>query len=146
MSKSKKSSKKRKASRKRRAGRKRKDEIGMKLITKDIANKLLPYSSMKEWKSVDEIIAHAHYWLGGFDWYLVAGSPVKVNDDGTWHFTKDEDDASDWLLHVKGFSHMCPKGEYGDMFLSELKQYSIGNYIKVEREIGWESRPIEECS
>ena len=125
--------------------RKRRKEIGMKLITKDIAKKLPPYTSIKKWESEDEVVAYAHYWLGGFDWYLVAGSPVKVNEDGTWHFTKDENEASDWLLYVKGFSNMCPKGEYGDMFLSELKQYSIGSFIKVEREIGWKSRPIKEC-
>ncbi len=117
----------------------------MKLITKEIVKTLPPYASIKEWKSEDEVIAHAHYWLAGFDWYLIAGSPVFVNDDGTWHFTKDEDDASDWLLYVKGFSSMCPKGEYGEMFLSDLKQYSIGSFIKVEREIGWKSRPIKEC-
>ena len=117
----------------------------MKLITKEIAKKLPPYSSIRKWKSEDEVVAHAHYWLGGFDWYLVAGSPIVINEDGTWHFTKDKDDASDWLLYVKGFSHMCPEGEYGDMFLSALKQSSIGDFIKVEREIGWKSRPIKKC-
>ena len=117
----------------------------MKLIIKEITKKLPPYNSIKKWKTEKEVIAHAHYWLGGFDWYLVAGSPVIINDNGTWSFTKDENDASDWLLYVKGFSHMCPEGEYGDVFLSALKQYSIDNIIKVEREIGWKSRPIKEC-
>lgn len=117
----------------------------MKLITKEITKKLPPYASFKIWESEDEVTAYAHYWMGGFDWYLVAGSPVITNDDGTWHFTKYEDEASDWLLCVKGFSHMCPKGEYGEMFLSDLKQYSMGGFIKVEREIGWKSRSIKEC-
>jgi hypothetical protein len=40
---------------------------------------------------------------------------------------------------------MCPEGEYGDIFLSALKQYSIDNILKVEREIGWKSRPIKKC-
>jgi len=117
----------------------------MKLITKEISKKLPPYSSIRKWKSEDEVTAHAHYYLGAFDWYLVAGSPIIMNDDGTWYFTKDADDATDWLLYIKGFSHMCPKGEYGDMSLSELEQCSIGSFIKVEREIGWKSRPVKEC-
>jgi hypothetical protein len=125
--------------------KKRRKETGMKLMTKEIAKTLPSYKSIKSWKSEDEVIAYTHYWLGSFDWYLVAGSPITINDDGTWYFTKNENDASDWLLYVKGFSHMCPEGEYGEMFLSDLKQYSIGSYIKVERAVGWKSKPIKEC-
>jgi hypothetical protein len=117
----------------------------MKLITKEIVKTLPSYKNIKSWKSEDEIVAYAHFYLGGFDWYLVAGSPVMIKDDGTWHFIEDKDNASDWLFFVKGFSNMCPEGEYGEMFLSDLKQYSIGSYIKVERSVGWKPKPIKEC-
>jgi hypothetical protein len=73
----------------------------MKLITKEIVKTLPPYESIKNWKSEDEVIAYAHYWLGGFDWYLVAGSPITINDDGTWYFTKQKDRSAGNLSRLK---------------------------------------------
>ena len=118
----------------------------MKLMTKEISKQLPSYDNIRKWKSEDEVIAYAHYFLCGFDWYLVAGSPVIADEDGNWGFTKNEDEATDWLLHVKGFSRMCQNGEYGDMLLSELEQYSVGSFIKVERETGWKPKPINKCN
>lgn len=85
----------------------------------------IPSLYATETTSVDEKLVHAHYFVGGADWWIVEVDPVTMEAFGYCRIQT---------------------GEWGYVSLPELEAVIAGPLSAVvERDLHWEVRPFSEC-
>lgn len=64
----------------------------------------------------------------------------------TWYITEgSEQEDGDWLLYGKTFSNFCPDGELGYSSLNEIASITGPMGLKIERDMYWNPKPLNEC-
>ena len=99
----------------------------MKLLTKEIANKLPALYSQD---NVADPVCVLKYFLQGWTWYICEGGKQENGD---------------WLFFGKVVSPLCPEGELGYVLLSELERVRGGVGLGVERDLYWKDTPLSQC-
>ena len=99
----------------------------MKLMTKEIADKLPPLYSQENTR---DPICVLKYFLESWTWYICEGGKQENGD---------------WLFFGKVVSPICRDGELGYVLLSELEAVKGSLGLGVERDLYWKDTPLSQC-
>jgi len=105
------------------------EKMKMKLLTKEIEKKL---PGVRVIANDPDPVCFVKFFTpdSSWTWYVVAG---QKQEDGDWVFTG------------KVISYLCPDGEYGDFFFSQLQRVRGALGLPVERDRFFEPKPLSQC-
>lgn len=103
-------------------------------LPKSITKKMPSVAEVDQcWTELKDHTAYFHFFMGAWDWYIIAGDPVKKVEDGYRH-VKNGEEPDDWSIIIRGYSPFCPEGEYSFCLLSDIRSWAVNEFIFPERE------------